>query len=477
VAEGGKHSRALSRRKLLERLGLGAAAFSAGACTPPPTASLPDRTPLPSSDWAGSAMANHDLFPMHVQSGAPRTDGLLFWTRYMGEAELELLLMVYEEEEWREHSRETVLPDANGYVHHLRDDLSPDTSVAYQFVDGDGLGSTVGHSRTALPEGSQAVLRFGATSCTSKNHIDFPSLNNLSRRYDLDFFCWLGDTVYADDAETPEEYRSFYEYNIKTDGFQSILSRTPGLFSWDDHEVANNWDIESIDPARLEKATAAYFQNLALEALPEHPTRIWRSFRFGDTAEVFVLDCRGERQPSKELYISREQMDWLKEGLSASKAAWKLILNAVPITQMPAVYQFPEMVKDRWEGFPAQREELLDHITGNQLSGVLFLSGDLHQCSLSRVEPSGPRASILEVCAGPSGPNFLGTPARFFEDGDQWLWADAEFCATYFACHGSGLCQIVAVDEQDNTLFEGIIDVHGKLLSATIFHPWEHLDD
>lgn len=477
MADPRKHRSAINRRQLLERLGLGVAALSTGACTPTPTPYIPDRKPLPDSDWTGSFEVDENLYPLGVQSGAPRPDSLLFWTRYLGEVALELVLMVYEDGEWLEHSREAVVADGDGYVHHPTKELSSDTSVAFQFVDTNGLGSPVGHSRTALSNGSQAVLRFGATSCTSKNHIDFPSLSNLRQRFDLDFFAWLGDTVYADDAETVEEYRSLYEYNINTEGFQAILSRTPGIFGWDDHEVANNWDLESIDPARLEQATAAFYQNLAIEQFPDHPNRLWRSFRFGDTAEVFVLDCRGERQPSKELYISQEQMNWLKEGLSRSTAAWKLVLNSVPITQMPAVYQFPEMLKDRWEGFPAQREELLDHITDNEMTGVLFLSGDLHQCSLSRVEATGPRRSILEVCAGPSGPNFLGTPARFFEDGDQWLWADAEFCATYFACHGSGRCHIVTVDEEDNTLFEGIINVHGTLLSSTIFHPWEYPDE
>jgi alkaline phosphatase D len=335
----------------------------------------------------------------------------------------------------------------------------------------------VGHSRTAIAADSNGVVRFGATSCTSKNHIDFPSLNNLARRFEMDFFVWLGDTIYADEAETVEEYRSFYEYNINTDGFQAIMGSTPGVFSWDDHEVANNWSLESIAPDRLDAAATAFFENLAIEQLPEAPTRLWRSFTFGQTAEVFVLDCRGEREPSQDRYISTEQMSWLKRSLAESQAVWKLILNSVPITEMPAVYQFPDMLADRWEGFPDQRDELLDHITDNGLSGVLFIAGDLHQCSLSRIEASGPRRSLLEICAGPSGPNFLGTPARFFEDGDQWLWSDAEFCATYLACQASGLCTIVAVDERDNTLFEGIIDVHGNVLTAEIFHPWEHLEE
>ena len=73
------------------------------------------------------------------------------------------------------------------------------------------------------------------------------------------------------------------------------------------------------------------------------PDRIWRSFRWGHSAEVFVLDCRGERRPStrsvnptrESVYISRAQMDWLKAGLRASPAVFKFIVNSVPIYGRP----------------------------------------------------------------------------------------------------------------------------------------------
>ena len=52
------------------------------------------------------------------------------------------------------------------------------------------------------------------------------------------------------------------------------------------------------------------------------PERIWRKVPFGKTADVFVLDTRGERKPSTRgsanpVYVSREQMDWLKRELRA----------------------------------------------------------------------------------------------------------------------------------------------------------------
>lgn len=166
--------------------------------------------------------------------------------------------------------------------------------------------------------------------------------------------------------------------------------------TWDDHEVADNWDPESIDPARLETAREAFFENLALRRLPPpNENRVWRSFRWGRTLEIFVLDCRSERRPSTRngpdaQCISRTQMDWLKAGLAASTAAFKIIANSVPIANFPGAFDL--QANDRWEGYPAQRAELLDFLTGRAIRGVVFVSGDFHLATVAHLEATGARA-------------------------------------------------------------------------------------
>ncbi len=74
---------------------------------------------------------------------------------------------------------------------------------------------------------------------------------------------------------------------------------------------------------------------------------------------------------------------------------------------MPNVWDFaPE---DRWEGYAAQRNELLDFITGNEIDDVYFLGGDFHIGFVAHVEPSGPANRIWEIAVGPgaNGPNPL----------------------------------------------------------------------
>ena len=162
---------------------------------------------------------------------------------------------------------------------------------------------------------------------------------------------------------------------------------------------------------QLQAARDAYFDSVALE---ERPSRqIWGSYRWGRTVEIFILDCRGERQPSTRLsddaiYISRAQMDWLKEGLQSSPCTFKLVMNSVPITNMPSVWDFASY--DRWEGYAAQREELLGHIRDAEIDDVWFISGDFHVCFISQVQPgsTGSLKKTMEIACTGGHTNTLG---------------------------------------------------------------------
>jgi alkaline phosphatase D len=92
-------------------------------------------------------------------------------------------------------------------------------------------------------------------------------------------------------------------------------------------------------------------------------------------------------------------MTWLKDGLKSSTATFKLIVNSVPITNFPLLFDFA--ATDRWEGYGAQRAELLDSIVQNAVTGVLFVSGDFHLGASAAVEPSGNWSVLHEVLMGP----------------------------------------------------------------------------
>jgi len=70
--------------------------------------------------------------------------------------------------------------------------------------------------------------------------------------------------------------------------------------------------------------------------------------------------------------------------------------------------------RDRWDGYPKERAELLRFIKQNDIHGVVFLSADLHCAAVTKI-PGG--NGLKDITAGPlAGPvNRVtdGSAARF----------------------------------------------------------------
>ena len=77
-------------------------------------------------------------------------------------------------------------------------------------------------------------------------------------------------------------------------------SRTiPVVAIWDDHEVQNDFDRETVSPARFAAAHRAFVEAWPVGEQPDG--RLYRSFRWGREVELFILDLRSyrSRQASK----------------------------------------------------------------------------------------------------------------------------------------------------------------------------------
>ena len=242
-----------------------------------------------------------------------------------------------------------------------------------------------------------APLTFGAVSCL-KQGFPLDTLSHASQRTDLDAFLFLGDTVYADGAKDLEGFRQKWSQAIAHPAHRALRSSVSAVTTWDDHELFNNWDADQLPRDGLFAGVQAFHEFQCVRP----GQRLWRSLEWGATAEVFVLDCRGERRPSTQHYISDEQMAWLKEGLAKSTAAFKVILNSVPISNFPGAF-FDTTTDDRWQGYPKQREEILRSVEDANVRGVLWVAGDFHLASMGRVSQQGPGSSAIEVLVGPGG--------------------------------------------------------------------------
>lgn len=441
-----------SRRQVLELGGAATAALVAAACRDaseretgeldPDAGSAPVRPPEP-DPWEPDGVEDASLFPSGVQTGDPRPDAVSVsvWTAASG---LSIVLMEADDERgWLEVLRRDGLTPVDGVLQMPLSGLQADHAYCVAFMDeATGHWSRVARFRTALDGDGWRVVTFGATSCLGGNE-PWRTLTQAAAAQ-LDFFVFLGDTVYADGSVRLDDYRLSWSAARTTPGFMDVTASTAMVATWDDHEVGNNWTADGLAPGQFDAALRAF-----REAMPqtqgEEGSTLWRQLRFGPVLDVFVLDGRGERSGTD--YLSRMQMDWIKERLATSSARFKIILNSVPITDLSAIFGQGAR-DDRWEGFPAQRAELLGFIEEADIEGVLWVSGDVHYAQVGRVDPpGGTGAGQFEVFAGPGG-SFANVGAELFRGDPQYAWMSSAWNYARFTCDpGTGEVLVEHIDD------------------------------
>lgn len=325
-----------------------------------------------------------------------------------------------------------VMPDESGYLRQLVDGLCPGQWYRYGFFTTDGgepiARGMLGEFRTAIADDALEPITVAISCCNGLDNFPWPALQRTSDEY-YDVFLHLGDMAYNDGEMSLADYRSSWQsYLAVADaGGMALAYARAGLYcTLDDHEVTNDFNPETIDPQRLQDAMTSYFEAIPVTDAPQD-FRVWQSFRWGLTVEFIVLDCRTERKPSTAnsgdpIYISKEQMAWLKQRLQTSPCHFKVILNSVPITDMPTI-PWDFAANDRWEGYPLQRQELLDFIASEAVANVWFLSGDFHTCFISHIEPDGDGvvAKTREIAVTGGNTNILGD----FLAGSQFSFGSA----------------------------------------------------
>jgi alkaline phosphatase D len=304
--------------------------------------------------------------------------------------------------------------------------LKPHRRYYYRFETRD-RHSPVGRFQTALPPDSRATVRFGFFSCADFTH-GYYNAYALLARDDLDFVVSLGDYIYAEsssvvgdgravrddtigkpnpyyrttvhEAATLPEYRAKYALYRTDESLRRLHATVPIVATWDDHEVQNNYANDAEDGglplrarfsrARRDAAYQAFFESMPV--FPRGRSRIYRTQQYGRTVDLTMLDQRQYRanQPCGDALafpcaswdrprsmLGRRQLGFVKQRLASSKAAWKVIGGQSLI--MPSrVHDGQYQRFDSWQGYPREREELLQHLAQRGIKDVVFLAGDVH---------------------------------------------------------------------------------------------------
>jgi alkaline phosphatase D len=187
---------------------------------------------------------------------------------------------------------------------------------------------------------------------------------------------------------------------------QAAHAAAPWVQTWDDHEVDNNYAGDHdehgtpVATFRLRRAAAyrAYWEHQPLRrsSLPKGPSaRLYHRLRFGRLIDLHMLDGRQYRtdQPCGDgtrprcpgttdvtaTMLGREQERWLQKGLEQSRARWNVLGNQVPFAPIDnepgeaATYSM-----DRWDGYVAARQRLLDFLRQRQPANPIVITGDVH---------------------------------------------------------------------------------------------------
>ncbi len=281
-----------------------------------------------------------------------------------------------------------------------------------------------------------------------------------------DFFIHSGDMIYADGpitaevkladgtiwknlvtpekskvAETLQEFRGNFAYNLLDENVRAFNAMTPLIVQWDDHETNNNWYptkqmtqddryTEKSDALMSARSKRAFFEYNPIRSSVEDPERIYRSMHYGPSLDVFMLDersYRGANSPNRQDkrgpdadFMGSAQMLWLKQALLASKATWKVIGSDMPIGLVVAD---PTEKKDNYEawanaenGAPLGRElemaELLRFIKYNDIRNVVWLTADVHYTTAIYYDPNKASFSdfnpFYEFVSGPLNAGTFG---------------------------------------------------------------------
>lgn len=341
-----------------------------------------------------------------------------------------------------------------------------------------------------------------------------------------DFFVHCGDYIYADGpiasevllddgsiwknvvteakskvAETIQEFRGNYQYNLMDENVRRFNATIPQLVQWDDHETLNNWYPQEIldDPRYTEKnvsvlaqrARRAFFEYTPINPIWTEQDQIYRSFAYGSLLEIFMIDLRSyrgpnspnkqeERSPESDI-MGQTQLTWLKQSLARSKATWKVISSDMPLGLVVADGATDFEAWANGDGAAKGRElelaELLKFIKDQNILNVVWITADVHYAAVHSYHPD--RAQFKDfkpfwefvsgpLHAGTFGPNALDNT---FGPEVRWKGIPDDLKANRSPRDGFQFFGEVEIDAASRKMLVKQFNINGQEVFSLELHP------
>jgi alkaline phosphatase D len=214
----------------------------------------------------------------------------------------------------------------------------------------------------------------------------------------------------ANEIVSVADYRARYStYRLDTNLIR-VHQQHPFITVWDDHETANdaykdgaeNHDPETEGDWETRKANGkqVYFEWMPIR--DNEDQRVYRKISYGNLMDLIMLDTRLEGREiqinnvldsalldSTRTILGAEQKAWLLDQLANSSAQWKVIGQQVIFSELNVgwaalvddnfeYFDVESQFLDIWDGYPAERKQLMDYIKENEIDNVVILTGDFH---------------------------------------------------------------------------------------------------
>ena len=223
---------------------------------------------------------------------------------------------------------------------------------------------------------------------------------------DADFMIWTGDNWYWREPDYSSVSGMWYRpsHDRAIPEMQKLLGTMHHYATWDDHDYGpndSNWSFEYKELA-LDIFKAYWGNHTYGEAA--NPG-VYSKFFWGDAAfflmdNHYYRDAAGmdqERHPEKTQW-GRQQLEWLKQSLMQAKvlkhfrflfiATGNQMLQTAPSGEPHELYR-------------REREELMDFIVENEITGVVFLTGDVHHSAMYKRQIGDSGQWVYEITSSP----------------------------------------------------------------------------
>lgn len=411
-------------------------------------------------------------FSLGVASGMPSPTGAVLWTRVDDLAKTSFVtLEVATDKDFRKvvqrkNVRATAVRDYTARA--TVSGLKPGSEYFYRFHT-KTTSSPVARLRTLRPPDSNEPVRIGVISCQDYEAGYYTALQGLAAEPDLDLVLGLGDYIYEHpyydgpaerkdttgpnkdgDVQTLAEYREKYHLYKADEDLQAVHHLFPYISVWDDHEVEDNYngagpDSASTDPAKFENDNKyprrvpfaerrragylSYFEFTPIVRRKPVADVIYGTYTLGRHAEIFLTDQRQYRSPqpcgdqlavpcadaskSTQTMLGATQKAWFKGALKQSQTTWKLWASEVMLMgwdSAPGV----QLNEDGWDGYKAERTEILQYCLDNGVKNLAALTGDIH------TYVSGTLTTDGRITGKPVGTEFVGGSVTSLGLGDTF---------------------------------------------------------